>query len=57
VIILISFLVIEAYSRSLRLVFISAIAMFIIMNILVFAIELPQLKKSKVHDEEEEEST
>ncbi|KAI4938317.1 hypothetical protein J4E85_000757 [Alternaria conjuncta] len=49
--------VIEAYSRSLRLVFISAIAMFIIVNILVFAIELPQLKKSKVHDEEEEEST
>jgi hypothetical protein len=55
--ILISSLVIEAYSRSLRLVFISAIAMFIIVNILVFAIELPQLKKSKVHDEEEEEST
>ncbi|KAF1839368.1 MFS general substrate transporter [Decorospora gaudefroyi] len=37
--------VIEAYSRSLRLVFISAIVVFVIVNILVFAIKLPHLKK------------
>ncbi|EMD95408.1 hypothetical protein COCC4DRAFT_46067 [Bipolaris maydis ATCC 48331] len=39
--------VIEAYSRSLRLVFISAMATFVIVNALVFAIKLPHLKKKK----------
>ncbi|EUC50705.1 hypothetical protein COCMIDRAFT_80984 [Bipolaris oryzae ATCC 44560] len=39
--------VIEAYSCSLRLVFISAMATFVIVNALVFAIKLPQLKKKK----------
>ncbi|KAF2829176.1 MFS general substrate transporter [Ophiobolus disseminans] len=46
--------VIDAYSRSLRIVFISAIAMFVIVNILVFAIELPHLKKKKADPEGEE---
>jgi hypothetical protein len=45
-----SSLVIKAYSRSLRLVFISAIAMFVFVNILVIAIRLPQLKKRKACD-------
>ena len=47
--------VIDAYSRSLRIVFISAIAMFFIANILVFAIELPHLKKKKEADVEGED--
>jgi hypothetical protein len=46
--------VIEAYSRSLRLVFISAIVMFIIVNLLVIAIDLPQLKKKACSDDEDE---
>ncbi|KAH8722337.1 major facilitator superfamily domain-containing protein [Phaeosphaeriaceae sp. PMI808] len=46
--------VIDAYSRSLRIVFISAFAVFVIVNILVFAIELPHLKK-RVQDSENEE--
>ncbi|KAI5378784.1 hypothetical protein J4E82_002234 [Alternaria postmessia] len=46
--------VIEAYSRSLRLVFISAIVMFIIVNLLVIAIDLPQLKKKASSDDEDE---
>lgn len=37
--------VIKAYGQSLRLVFISAIAMFVIVNALVFMIKLPHLKK------------
>ncbi|KAF2026424.1 MFS general substrate transporter [Setomelanomma holmii] len=45
--------VIDAYSRSLRIVFISAIAMFVIVNILVFAIELPHLKKKGKDSEDE----
>jgi hypothetical protein len=48
-----SALVIDAYARSLRIVFISAIAMFLIVNILVFAIELPHLKKKGGDDEGE----
>ncbi|KAH7088989.1 major facilitator superfamily domain-containing protein [Paraphoma chrysanthemicola] len=47
--------VIDAYSRSLRIVFISAIAMFVIVNILVFAIELPHLKKKGKDSEDEAE--
>ncbi|KAH9881913.1 hypothetical protein J1614_001084 [Plenodomus biglobosus] len=39
--------VIDAYSQSLRLVFISAIVMFVIVNALVFAIQLPHLRKKK----------
>ncbi|CAI9632554.1 unnamed protein product [Alternaria burnsii] len=46
--------VIEAYSRSLRLVFISAIVMFIIVNLLVIAIDLPQLRKKASSDDEDE---
>lgn len=41
--------------RSLRIVFISALAMFVIANILVAAIDLPRLGK-KEEDEEREES-
>ncbi|KAJ5021017.1 major facilitator superfamily domain-containing protein [Bipolaris maydis] len=37
----------RSYSRSLRLVFISAMATFVIVNALVFAIKLPHLKKKK----------
>jgi hypothetical protein len=50
-----SLVVIDAYTRSLRIVFISAIAMFFIVNILVFAIELPHLKKKAADVEEREE--
>lgn len=48
--------VIEAYDRSLKVTFISAIVVFVIANVLVFAIRLPTLKKKDV-DEEVEEST
>ena len=48
--------VIEAYDRSLKVTFISAIVVFVIANILVFAIKLPTLKKKNV-EEEVEEST
>ncbi|KAH9874454.1 hypothetical protein IAQ61_003643 [Plenodomus lingam] len=37
--------VIQAYSQSLRLVFISAIVVFVIVNALVFAVDLPHLRK------------
>jgi len=47
--------VIEAYDRSLKVTFISAIVVFVVANILVFAIRLPTLKK-KDADEEGEES-
>jgi hypothetical protein len=47
--------VIDAYSRSLRIVFISALAVFVIVNILVFAIQLPHLKKKEVDAENEDE--
>ena len=47
--------VIEAYDRSLKVTFISAIAVFVIANFLVFAIKLPTLKKKNA-DEEVEES-
>jgi len=46
--------VIDAYSQSLRLVFISAIIMFILVNALAFAIELPHLKKKSGEDTGEE---
>ncbi|KAF1945234.1 MFS general substrate transporter [Clathrospora elynae] len=47
--------VIEAYSRSLRLVFILAIAMFVIVNVLVFTIKLRHLKKKQPSTENVEE--
>jgi ABC-type spermidine/putrescine transport system permease subunit II len=47
--------VIDAYSRSLRIVFISAIVAFVIVNILVFAIQLPHLKKKEADAENEDE--
>ncbi|KAB2110448.1 hypothetical protein AG0111_0g2 [Alternaria gaisen] len=46
--------VIEAYSRSLRLVFISAIVIFMIVNLLEIAIDLPQLEKKASSDDEDE---
>ncbi|KAH3906752.1 hypothetical protein HBI56_062600 [Parastagonospora nodorum] len=45
--------VIDAYSRSLRIVFISAIAVYLIVNILVWGIELPRLGKKVADDEHE----
>ncbi|KAF1993133.1 MFS general substrate transporter [Amniculicola lignicola CBS 123094] len=36
--------VIDAYNRSLKVTFMSAIAMFVIANVLVFAIKLPNIK-------------
>lgn len=45
--------VMDAYSQSLRLVFISAIFMFLLVNVLVFAIELPHLKKKRGEPGEE----
>lgn len=50
------FPVIEAYSRSLRLVFISAIAMFVIVNALVSAIDLPRLRKKEASSEDGEDN-
>jgi hypothetical protein len=47
--------VIDAYARSLRVTFISAIAVFVIVNVLIFAIELPRLDRKQ--PEEEESST
>jgi hypothetical protein len=49
-------LVIDAYSRSLRIVFFFAVAVFVIVNILVFAIRLPHLKKKEGDAEDEERS-
>jgi hypothetical protein len=48
-----STIVIEAYSRSLRLVFISAILMFVIVNLLVITIGLPQLKRKTPSDDDD----
>jgi surface polysaccharide O-acyltransferase-like enzyme len=48
--------VIEAYARSLRIVFISAIGIYVIVNLLVFTIKLPHLKKKSREAEEEPES-
>ncbi|OAL54255.1 MFS general substrate transporter [Pyrenochaeta sp. DS3sAY3a] len=48
--------VIDAYSQSLRLVFISALVMFVVVNALVFAIKLPHLKKKERDDEGESDS-
>ncbi|KAF2121396.1 major facilitator superfamily domain-containing protein [Lophiotrema nucula] len=39
--------VIDAYGRSLRIVFISAIAVFVIVNMLVLWVKLPNIKKRK----------
>ena len=50
------FIVIEAYSRSLRLVFISAIVIFVIVNALVFSIQLPHLKKKEASSEDGDEN-
>lgn len=48
--------VIEAYARSLRVTFISAIAMFVVANVLVLAVRLPSLKPKKRGDEAEAEA-
>ncbi|KAF2788733.1 MFS general substrate transporter [Melanomma pulvis-pyrius CBS 109.77] len=42
--------VIDAYGRSLRLTFISAIAVFVMVNLLVIAIKLPHLKRRRQTD-------
>ncbi|KAJ4301381.1 hypothetical protein N0V90_003473 [Kalmusia sp. IMI 367209] len=42
--------VIDAYARSLRVTFISAIAVFVVVNVLVFTIRLPNLKPKKADD-------
>ncbi|KAF2645416.1 MFS general substrate transporter [Massarina eburnea CBS 473.64] len=44
--------VIDAYSRSLRITFLSTIAVFIIVNVLVFTIKLPNLKHKEVAEED-----
>ncbi|KAG9203027.1 hypothetical protein G6514_003809 [Epicoccum nigrum] len=48
--------VIQAYDRSLKVTFISAIVVFVAANILILAIKLPTLRK-KDADEEVEEQT
>ena len=50
--------VIDAYSRSLRVTFISTIAVFVIVNALVLSIRLPGLRpdKAKARDEDAEGS-
>lgn len=45
---------IDAYGRSLRVTFISAIAVFVVVNILVLTIRLPNLKPQKGDASEEE---
>ncbi|KAF2275562.1 MFS general substrate transporter [Westerdykella ornata] len=47
--------VINAYARSLRLTFISAIFVFVIVNVLVFPIKLPNLKKRPAEEEQQGE--
>jgi len=47
--------VIDAYARSLRVTFIFAIAVFVIVNILVVGIKLPRLDRKQ--PEEEDAST
>ncbi|KAF1964014.1 MFS general substrate transporter [Bimuria novae-zelandiae CBS 107.79] len=42
--------VIDAYARSLRVTFISAIAVFVVVNVLTFIIRLPNLRPKKVED-------
>lgn len=46
-----NFAVIEAYARSLRVTFISAIAVFAIVNILVIPMKLPNLKRRQENEE------
>jgi surface polysaccharide O-acyltransferase-like enzyme len=48
--------VIEAYGRSLSIVFVSAIGIYVIVNLLVFTIKLPHLKKKDRDAEVEPES-
>ncbi|KAF2248799.1 MFS general substrate transporter [Trematosphaeria pertusa] len=47
--------VIDAYARSLRVTFISAIAIFILANALVFTINLPHLKRKQTEEEDSAE--
>ncbi|KAF2688245.1 MFS general substrate transporter [Lentithecium fluviatile CBS 122367] len=44
--------VIDAYGRSLRVTFISAIAVFVIVNVLVVAIKLPRLDRKQAQEED-----
>ena len=43
--------VIQAYDRSLKVTFISAIVVFVVANILILAIKLPTLKKKDADEE------
>ncbi|KAL5116470.1 hypothetical protein ACEQ8H_005591 [Pleosporales sp. CAS-2024a] len=47
--------VIEAYRRSLRLVFMSAVLVFGIVNVVAFAVQLPDLNKKRVDAEADDE--
>ncbi|KAF1927846.1 MFS general substrate transporter [Didymella exigua CBS 183.55] len=49
--------VIEAYDRSLKVTFISAIVVFVIANTLILAIKLPTLKKKPADEEPSEPPT
>ena len=46
---------IEAYDRSLKVTFVSAIVVFVVANILILAIKLPTLKKKDVDEEVDDE--
>ena len=46
---------IQAYDRSLKVTFISAIVVFVAANMLVLAIKLPTLKKKDAEEEVEEQ--
>jgi fucose permease len=52
-----TFTVIDAYARSLKVTFISAIAVFVIVNALVLPIKLPNLKRKRQSEEEEQNAS
>ena len=47
--------VIQAYDRSLKVTFVSAIVVFVAANALILAIKLPTLRKKDAEEEEEVE--
>jgi hypothetical protein len=49
--------VIQAYDRSLKVTFISAIVVFVAANILILAIKLPTLRKKDAEEEVEEQTS
>ncbi|KAF2188204.1 MFS general substrate transporter [Zopfia rhizophila CBS 207.26] len=48
--------VIDAYSHSLKVTFISAIAMFVIVNALVFTVKLPRLRRKQQTESNDQNS-